>query len=75
MNASVSRSSGSHEPRFVASMALWRIVSRRYGRFDPARFERSFDAAGLELVAYRLTLDGLGIIGVGRKPVSAGAKA
>jgi ubiquinone/menaquinone biosynthesis C-methylase UbiE len=55
------------EPRFVTSMALWRIVSRRYGRFDAARFERSFAAAGLELVECRETLDGLGVIGIAQK--------
>lgn len=56
------------EPRFVASMALWRVVSRGYGRFDAARFGRSFADAGLELVEHHDTLEGLGIFGVGRRP-------
>lgn len=55
------------EPRFVASMALWRIVSRGYGRFDRARFHASFTKAGLELVSAEPTLAGLGLFGVGRK--------
>jgi ubiquinone/menaquinone biosynthesis C-methylase UbiE len=56
------------EPRFVTSMALWRVVSRGYGRFDRARFERGFGGAGLELVECRDTLEGLGVFGVGRRP-------
>lgn len=57
------------EPRFVTSMALWRIVSRGYGRFDEARFRASFAQAGLELVETRSTLAGLGLFGVARKPL------
>jgi ubiquinone/menaquinone biosynthesis C-methylase UbiE len=67
------------EPRFVTSMALWRIVSRRYGRFTEERFRESFEAAGLELVSCRPALDGLGMLGVGRRPTvvtaATGAKA
>lgn len=55
------------EPRFVTSMALWRIVSRGYGRFDEERFRTSFARAGLELVECRPTLGGMGLFGVGRK--------
>ncbi len=56
------------EPRFVTSMALWRIVSRGYGRFDERRFSQGFGGAGLELVRCIPTLFGLGLFGVGRKP-------
>jgi len=55
------------DPRFVTSMALWRIVSRGYGRFDEKRFSDSFARAGLELVRCIPTLSGLGLFGVGRK--------
>lgn len=57
-----------HDPRFVASMALWRLVSRRYGRFDVARFERAFEAAGLRPIEIVPTLEGLGIFGVAERP-------
>jgi 8-oxo-dGTP diphosphatase len=56
------------EPRFVSSMALWRIVSRRYGRFDEARFRAAFEAAGLATVDVRPTLEGLGFFGVAERP-------
>lgn len=56
------------EPRFVASLAFWNLMSRRYGRFDEDRFEAAFRRAGLELVAVRPTLEGLGMFGVARKP-------
>lgn len=56
------------EPRFVASMTLWRLVSRGFGRFDAARFESAFRAANLEPVATRGTLGGLGVFGIARKP-------
>ncbi len=59
------------EPRFVLSMALWRMVSRGYGRFDAARFRSSFEKAGLELVGTEPTLGGLGIFGIGRRPAAA----
>jgi SAM-dependent methyltransferase len=55
------------EPRFVMSMALWRLVSRGYGRFDTHRFEKAFACAGLDLVECRPTLSGLGLFGVGVK--------
>ena len=54
-------------PRFVASMALWRIVSRGYGRFDRGRFRRLFEGAGLQSLDVRETLEGLGLFGVGHK--------
>jgi ubiquinone/menaquinone biosynthesis C-methylase UbiE len=56
------------DPRFVTSMALWRIVSRGYGRFGEHRFSRAFADAGLELVRCQDALSGLGMFGVGRKP-------
>ena len=55
------------DPRFVTSMALWRIVSRGYGRFDEARFAKAFADAGLELVRCQGALSGLGMFGIGRK--------
>jgi ubiquinone/menaquinone biosynthesis C-methylase UbiE len=58
-------------PRFVASMALWRIVSRRYGRFDDARFARSFGEAGLRHEETRPTLGGIGLFGVGVRALHA----
>ncbi len=57
-----------HNPRFVASIGLWRIVSRRYERWDEARFMRVFEAAGLEPVEARPTLEGLGFHLVARRP-------
>jgi 8-oxo-dGTP diphosphatase len=59
------------DPRFVSSMALWRIVSRRYGRFDEARLRETFESAGLEPVEARPTLEGLGFFGVARRPLLA----
>jgi 8-oxo-dGTP diphosphatase len=56
------------DPRFVSSMALWRLVSRRYGRFDDARFARLFEAAGLRVVSVEPTLEGLGFFGIGERP-------
>lgn len=56
------------EPRFVASLAFWNLWSRKYGRFDEARFRSSFERAGLEFVGVRETLCGLGMFGVARKP-------
>jgi ubiquinone/menaquinone biosynthesis C-methylase UbiE len=58
------------EPRFVLSMALWRMVSRGYGRFDEARFRSSFEKAGLELLGTEPTLEGLGVFGIGRRPAA-----
>ncbi|HEY8072924.1 MAG TPA: methyltransferase domain-containing protein, partial [Labilithrix sp.] len=48
------------EPRFVSSMFFWRLVSRRYGRFDERRFQDLFERTGLEPVEVRPTLEGLG---------------
>jgi ubiquinone/menaquinone biosynthesis C-methylase UbiE len=59
------------EPRFVTSMALWRIVSRGYGRFDEARFRSVFEGAGIELVRVETTLAGMGLFGIGRRPEGA----
>jgi ubiquinone/menaquinone biosynthesis C-methylase UbiE len=56
------------EPRFVTSMALWRFVSRNYGRFDRERFEQLFREAGLAPPTTRRTLSGLGLFGVAEKP-------
>jgi hypothetical protein len=49
-------------------MALWRIASRRYGRFDRDRFESLFSRAGLRMLAARPTLAGLGLFGTAEKP-------
>jgi 8-oxo-dGTP diphosphatase len=56
------------EPRFVSSMVFWRLASRRYGRFDEPRFRTLFEAAGLDTVEVRPTLEGLGTFGVARRP-------
>ena len=56
-------------PRFVSSIALWRLVSRRYGRWDEGRFRSVFEAAGLEPVEARPALEGLGYHLVGKKPL------
>lgn len=57
------------EPRFVTSLLLWQAVSRRYGRWDEARFQDTFERAGLEPVSVQPTLEGLGLLGVARKPL------
>jgi len=54
-------------PLFVLSMVLWRQVSRSSGRFDEERFRALLSAAGLDPVAVRPTLSGLGWVGVARK--------
>ena len=56
------------DPRFVTSMALWRIVSRGVGRFDEGRFASVFADAGLELVRCENALSGLGMFGIARRP-------
>jgi 8-oxo-dGTP diphosphatase len=56
------------DPRIVTSMALWRLVSRRYGRFDEARFAQLFERAGLRVVSVEPTLEGLGFFGIGERP-------
>ena len=55
------------DPRFVTSMALWRVVSRGVGRFDASRFACAFAEAGLELVGCHDALSGLGLFGVAKK--------
>lgn len=55
------------EPRFVASLALWRVASRGYGRYDEPRFRREFIRAGLVPEEFRATLAGLALYGVARK--------
>lgn len=56
------------EPRFVASMALWRMVSSRYGRFDEQRARALVASSGLAFVEARSTLDGLGLFVVAERP-------
>lgn len=63
------RAQAASNPRFVSSIALWRIVSRRYGRWDESRFTRVFEAAGLEPIEARPALEGLGFHLVGRRPL------
>ena len=65
------RAQALRDARFVSSMALWRLVSRRYGRFDERRFRDTFEAAGLEPLDVRPTLEGLGMFGVARRPLLA----
>ncbi len=57
------------DPRFVSSMALWRLVARQYVRFDESRFRESFERAGLETLDVRPTLAGLGHFGIARRPL------
>lgn len=56
------------EPRFVASMALWRLVSGRYGRFDEARARALVEGAGLRFLEARPSLEGLGLFLVAERP-------
>lgn len=53
---------------FVASMALWRVFSSVAGQITPPLVDKLFTAAGLEVVAVRPTLRGLGWHCVGRRP-------
>jgi 8-oxo-dGTP diphosphatase len=62
------RARAAHDLRFVTSMALWRMASRRYGRFDERRFREAFERAGLEPREIRPTLEGLGFFGVAARP-------
>jgi ubiquinone/menaquinone biosynthesis C-methylase UbiE len=55
------------ETRFVASMALWRLVSSGYGRYDEARFAADFASAGLRLVECVPSLEGLGLFGIAER--------
>jgi 8-oxo-dGTP diphosphatase len=60
------------EPRFVSSMWLWRMFSRRFGRFDEARLASLFAGAGLRTIDIAPTLSGLGLIGVAeRGPIAS----
>lgn len=54
--------------RFKLSMALWRTVSGRVGRFWPHTL-RELLHRSLEEVAVTPTLGGLGLVGSGRKPL------
>ncbi len=55
------------DPRFVMAMAMWRVYSRSYGRFDEARFSSLFTGAGLSLVTCESTLASLGLFGIGER--------
>lgn len=54
--------------RFKLSMALWRTVSGGIGRFSPQSL-RELLHRQLEEVSVQTSLNGLGLIGAGRKPV------
>ncbi len=57
-----------HGARFAASMACWRVVSGRVGRFTPGRLRSTLEAAGLAAIRVEPTLDGLGLLAVAERP-------
>jgi 8-oxo-dGTP diphosphatase len=60
---------GLAEPSLLPALSLWRAASRSFGRFDTARFERLFDAAGLVPLYSKVTLEGLAMFGVAERPL------
>lgn len=70
--ASVSRVVREHalaEPRFTASMVLWRAVSGRYRRFDRDGMAALLESAGLRVVDVVSALGDLALFGVAERPL------
>jgi len=56
--------------RFAASMVLWRLFSTFAGRLTPPLVDELFADAGLEVIAVKPTLHGLGWHCVGTRPLA-----
>ena len=61
----------SHDARFLMSVLLWRVMSRRHRRFDVATLPETLAAAGLIDLRAAAVLGGLGVIGSGARPADA----
>jgi ubiquinone/menaquinone biosynthesis C-methylase UbiE len=57
----------SGDPRFLLSVALWRPISRLYGRFAPESLEATLRAAGFAHCEVSEALSGLGLFAQARK--------
>ena len=55
----------SADPRFLASIPPWRVMSRRHRRYTPAEFGQVLAAAGFGDIRYQAVLGGLGLIASG----------
>lgn len=54
--------------RYLVSVSLWRLYSRLHVQFTSDSFQNLLTAGGFQKTATEITLDGLGIIGIGEKP-------
>ena len=55
-------------PHWTLTAALWRAMSRAYGRFTPESLRTVLEAAGLRVLRMEETLGGLGLLAVAEKP-------
>jgi ubiquinone/menaquinone biosynthesis C-methylase UbiE len=55
-------------PRWALTAALWRSMSRAYGRFTLEKFWAALEAPGLRVVKIEEALGGLGFLAVAEKP-------
>ena len=55
-------------PRWAVTAALWRSMSRAYGRFTSEALRRSLERPGLRVVKLEEALGGLGWLAVAEKP-------
>ncbi len=51
----------SKEPRFLASVLLWRVMSRAHVRYDQQRLERILSGAGFNTMRVQCVLGGVGV--------------
>jgi ubiquinone/menaquinone biosynthesis C-methylase UbiE len=59
---------GSHDPRHLVSVSLWRAFSRLHGRFTAESLKQTLQAAGFEAVTVAETLGGLGLLACATAP-------
>ena len=64
----------SRDPRFLFSMLLWRLYSRRHGRFSASSLRATLTAAGFVSFGAEEVLAGLGLLAWATRP-SASEKA
>lgn len=55
-------------PHWTVTAALWRTMSRAYGRFSKGGLWTALEAAGLRVLRIEETLGGMGLLAVAEKP-------